>query len=147
MIDGYEKKNPKTGVPEIIGYAAATTTIDEIAKVALANSEDHGFWDGVSDFLPGVVGLKLALIHQELSEALDEYRKGPECMRLYFAPDGKPEGFGVELADAIIRIVDTYQKWRRLQAADNIETPTIGELIILKHEYNITRPHKHERTC
>ena len=71
----------------------------------------------------------------------------PISIQATYYPDQLESYFTFELADAIIRIIDTYQKWRRLQAADNIETPTIGELIILKHEYNITRPHKHGRTC
>lgn len=45
----------------------------------------------------------------------------------------KPEGFGIELADAVIRIGD-------LAARMGID---LSAAIVLKHEYNKTRPHRH----
>lgn len=59
----------------------------------------------------------LALMHSEISEALEELRKPPQpglaitTQHVYFELDkdgrDKPEGFVVELADALIRILDT----------------------------------------
>jgi NTP pyrophosphatase (non-canonical NTP hydrolase) len=73
----------------------------------------------------------IALIHSELSEALEEYRRG--LLAPYAVADGKPEGFGIELADAVIRIMD-------LCGALNID---LEERIDTKHKYNKTRPYRH----
>nr|DAM28428.1 MAG TPA: NTP-PPase-like protein [Caudoviricetes sp.] len=45
----------------------------------------------------------------------------------------KPEGIAVELADAIIRILD-------FTASEGID---IESLILAKHEHNKTRPYRH----
>lgn len=134
---------------ELIGSAAS---IDEIGRIAHENSKAHGFWDGLSLADPMVIPAKLALVHEEVSEALGEFRSGR--MHLWFSgPElKKPEGFGVELGDAVIRIGDLYEKWRRsvLDAQSltgRVEIPTLGELIALKHAYNVERPHMHGRNC
>lgn len=96
---------------------------------------DHGFWSTEED---RNVPSKLALIHAEISEALEEYREGR--MELYYhnevaPPFGKPEGFGIELADAIIRIGDLAE-----YLGINLE-----EMVRNKFEYNLSRPFKHGR--
>lgn len=48
---------------------------------------------------------KVALITSELSEAVEELRKGHDVRHVYVV-DKKPEGFPVELADAVIRALD-----------------------------------------
>jgi len=85
-----------------------------------------------------VVNEKLALITSELSEALDEVRNGlPLSSIRRRESDGKPEGFPVELADAVIRIADLAGHFGiDLEAA-----------IDMKQEYNRSRPYKHGRTC
>lgn len=97
----------------------------DVHKLAVNN----GWW---IDADMKIVPEKLALIHAEISEALEEYRDGR--METWYA-DGsaKPEGFGVELADAIIRILD-------LCGYLGID---VGELVELKHGYNRTRPFRH----
>jgi NTP pyrophosphatase (non-canonical NTP hydrolase) len=84
-----------------------------------------GFWDEEPN-----IPEKLMLIVSELSEALEEYRNKSD---LYYEVDGKPEGLGVELADALIRILD-LSEWLKLD---------MGQIIKKKREYNETRPFMH----
>jgi NTP pyrophosphatase (non-canonical NTP hydrolase) len=99
-------------------------------------SRDHGFWSTAEQ---QNIPSKIALAHSELSEALQCYREGQ--MALTFEYDesaginGKPEGFGVELADAIIRICDIAEYL-------GID---LTSLIELKQSYNEGRPHMHGR--
>lgn len=88
------------------------------------NAVDKGFWDD-----PVNVAEKLALIHSEISEALEAYRKGNP-------PDNKLpeyESAAVELADAVIRIMDL---------AGGMGMNLAGA-IVAKVEYNLGRPRKH----
>lgn len=89
------------------------------------------------------VAAKLALIHSEVSEALEALRDSPNAPRhlgmpadlaaFAVAPSGKPEGFEVELADAVIRILDL---------AESLGLD-IESAMKWKHEYNASRPHRH----
>jgi NTP pyrophosphatase (non-canonical NTP hydrolase) len=95
---------------------------------------EKGFWDDVPED-PGRlthIGSKVALIHSEVSEALEEYRAGHPLDEIRIE-DGKPEGFGPELADIVIRVCDLAQK-----AGVNL-----GANINLKMRYNKTRPTRH----
>lgn len=73
----------------------------------------------------------LCLVHSEVSEALEEYRSGR--LDPYLGPTGKPEGFGVEVADAVIRLLD-------LCGALGID---LEAEIERKHAYNELRPYRH----
>lgn len=129
--------------------------ISEIVTRAHDNAVKHGFWDPAPEF-----GTAIALIHSELSEALEEARAGrpnvwfrclegdpsllcdptdeTECFQFGHEDQcqyrgKKPEGVAVELADAVIRIADLCGHLGiDLEAA-----------IALKMEYNETRPFKH----
>lgn len=95
---------------------------------------EKGFWDDVPED-PGRlthIGSKIALIHSEVTEALEEYRAGYPLDEIRIE-DGKPEGFGPELADIVIRVCDLAQK-----AGVNL-----GANINLKMRYNKTRPTRH----
>lgn len=77
----------------------------------------------------------LMLVVSELAEAVEEYRDPAVNLAevRYRDSDGKPEGFGVELADAVIRIAD-------LCGHLGID---LGEAVEVKASFNETRPHRH----
>lgn len=84
---------------------------------------NHGWYENIDpenphiDFIPS----KLALIHSEISEALQCYRIGEKA------------GFNKELADGIIRIFDLCA-FLDIDIADEVAT---------KHIFNLDRPYKH----
>ena len=107
----------------------------EVHQVAI----DHGWWETERN-----IAEQIALMHSELSEALEEWRTGRDITSTYFAEvqdssvdSGKkflkPEGFSVELADCIIRILDTAESY-------GID---LSSVLIAKNEYNKTRSYKH----
>lgn len=81
-------------------------------------STEKGFWDA-SDNIPE----KLALIHSEVSEALEEYRK----------PKLSSWDFGTELADICIRVFD-------LAGHLNLN---LEDMILAKIEKNENREYLH----
>lgn len=139
--------------------------LNSLAKQINETAKSKGWWDGtevsgrdpyVGDFkttVPRPVGEVLALVHSEVSEALEEYRDGHDLRRMrYVHPDGtacdpdvicraragvnsdaKPEGFPIELADVLIRVLDACAEW-------DID---IEEAMRVKIQYNSTRKHRH----
>lgn len=87
----------------------------------------HGFWDDPS---PNIAE-KLMLIVSEVSEALEDLRKGN--MTTNCLPTGKPVGFASELADVAIRLADLAE-YLGVDLAAECE---------LKASYNSNRPYRH----
>jgi NTP pyrophosphatase (non-canonical NTP hydrolase) len=100
--------------------------ISELQKEVHLNAVKHGWWEGEAN-----IPEKLALIHSEISEALEDYRK--ERMTPRLVEDNKPEGFPVELADVIIRTLDLAEA-----LGFNLEY-----FIKEKHEFNKKRSYRH----
>lgn len=94
------------------------------------DSAEHHAW----------VNTKLMLIVSELVEAMEELRNGHTVNEVYSGDSGKPEGFLIELADAVIRI---FHLWD-LEASHNPEGGFSMERIIMaKLFYNSTRGNRH----
>jgi hypothetical protein len=116
---------------------------------ALANefhgyAREKGFYENFDPTDRTRAAADIALVHSELSEALDEVRnQGLAMTDIYYlrprltaaAPPAKPEGVPVEMVDALIRILDFC-------GARGID---IGNAVRVKIAYNAKRPHKHGR--
>lgn len=114
-----ENTDPKT-IAIIVIFRELCTKCNKIAK-------EHGWWDEYNSF-----GDIIALIHSELSEALEEYRKVGARSDIRYE-NGKPVGVAIELADVVIRIFDYCGQY-------GID---LGAAIIEKMAYNETREYRH----
>lgn len=103
--------------------------LNQLARDIAKYREEKGFqtdWANMSE--------KLMLVVDEIAEAHEDLRAG-KIERYYEERDGKqkPCGFGVELADAIIRILD-------ITGSVGID---IEKEVADKMSYNLKRPYKH----
>lgn len=97
---------------------------NEMAQVVGFIAESHGWWKGERN-----EGELIALMHSELSEALEALRHGNP------ASDHIPEFSGIEeeFADVIIRIMDHARK----------KGYRVAEALVHKVEFNHTRAFMH----
>lgn len=107
--------------------------LNQLAKEMLRIAEDHGFTVKPED---AGIDRALLLIISEICEGNEELRDGRGVNEIYYREiDGKPEGFPIEIADALIRLTN-------LCAALNID---IARAVGIKAAFNETRPYKHGR--
>ena len=99
-----------------------TAALETQAALISQFMQAQGFWESDN------TGEKIALMHSELSEALEADRKNLDAEHI-------PGFTGVEeeLADVIIRILD-FAGHHQLR---------LGEALSAKIAYNLTRPFKH----
>lgn len=101
-------------------------TINELCTAAHDAAVANGFYD-----IETTIEHRIALIHSELSEAVEEVRIGG--IGITWTIHDKPMGLPIELADAVIRITD-------LAGSLGID---LEMAIKSKMAYNQTREYRH----
>lgn len=113
-------------------------TIAELQSRSHQLNVKKGFHDAdTPENLLTFLDRRLLLVVGEVIEAQNEIRAGHAPTAVYYLPTNptKPEGFGIELADVVIRTAALAE----LMGID------LEACIGAKHEYNLTRPYKHEK--
>lgn len=111
-----------------VSDVTTTAVLNDLCQTVYQDNVNAGWWDQADN--PLVVPTKIALVHSELSEALEAHRKDDMDDKLPHHP-----GVAVELADAVIRILD-------LCGHLNID---LGSILAEKAAYNAQRSdHKPE---
>jgi NTP pyrophosphatase (non-canonical NTP hydrolase) len=111
--------------------ALACKAIDVLVEQSHRTAVDKGWWESDRSF-----GEQIALMHSELSEALEEWRNHRGLSEVYTlsTPAGnKPEGIAAEFADVLIRLFDTCGRY---------EIP-LADALLAKMQYNDNREYRH----
>jgi NTP pyrophosphatase (non-canonical NTP hydrolase) len=108
-------------------YGSQNYGLNSLRDAAHAAAREKGWYDKGNRNLFEA----LALIHSEISEAVEAARKAEPA--IWYGEGGKPEGIAVELADAVIRIAD-------LCGAEGYD---LGKAVEQKMLYNLHRAYRH----
>jgi len=113
----------------------SSMTIDELVDWSHTTAIEKGWHE--ERRTPGDL---IALCHSELSEVLEEVRRGHGMKEIYYADAAqpvigfdKPEGVPIELADLLMRVADMCG----LYGID------LNEALRIKLAYNQTREYRH----
>lgn len=102
-------------------------SINQLAKRCYEDAYELGWYNPPKSNVE-----TLAMVITEVCEAIDELRN--HKVSVYCKKESlKPEGWGVEIADAVIRLLD-------FAGSQGLDLETIIEM---KLEYNKTRGHRH----
>jgi len=107
-------------------------TMNERALEILEWGKNNGWNEENRDKIE-IAKEKLLLMHTEISEAVEELRNNNGLYQIYHKDGTKPEGFPIELADLLIRILHLF-------AILGIDPDMCVEV---KQRYNETRTFKH----
>lgn len=165
LVESTTEANPfmdEEGNLTATGFASAARGLAIIQQACHLRAKSKGWWPELTgpmaseNSVPGRnFGEMIALMHSELSEALEAYRDGDVMTTVrYEYPTGnsgtqilynkefvyanhtelgKPVGVASELADVLIRIFDT---------AEALDIPLV-KAVMDKHDYNGTRKYRH----
>lgn len=100
-------------------------------------AKTKGWWEKGDLRDANVLAARLALIHSEVSEALEAARGFDQ--KGYYFNENKPEGLMAELADIVIRVFDLAQAFNN----QGLILEPIEKAIQEKHTYNKTREYRH----
>lgn len=102
--------------------------IEEMIRICTSAAEERGWHDKPITFSDAI-----ALLHSEISEAYEEYRKNKDYNEVYISEGGKPEGISIEFADLAIRLFH-YCGYFNIDLVGAIKN---------KLKYNKTRSYRH----